>query len=136
MVSSIHHSTRRGLSLPEIAIAMVVFSILVIAGLGAFRFSQQTIWDVNKEKHARDIALAQMEVLLDQGYYEATSTGGAIDTPYSDTRDGTTYTVSYTTNQLEDPANSNTYDGDPFWKVVVSVSYGDKVYSLDCIIGE
>ena len=130
--SPIQRQAQRGVSLPEVAIAMVVLAILVLTGTAAFTAAQKQLWDVSKMKHARDIALARSEILIEMGRAEALNS--EFSSPYSDVRDGTEYIVSYNVT-ASGVTGVDGYTGDPFWQVVITVSYNDQAYSLNCMIG-
>ena len=114
----------RGLSLPEVAIAMVVLSVLIVGGLRAFAYAQTTISDVNHTKQARDVALSIADE-LDSGDFSNTYFPRSLP---ERNLDGVSYTPTLD-GELIGSVNKE------MWRINIVVTYPQGVYTLAIIKG-
>lgn len=114
----------RGLSLPEVAIALVVFSVLVMGGLGAFSYAHMQVNEINQTKQARDIALSVGDEInpidFNSSYFPHSMPNIILD--------GVTYTINLN-GQLIGSGERQ------MWNVEILVTYPHGEYRLNVIKG-
>jgi len=111
----------RGVSLPELVIAMVVLGVLITSGLNAFVFAQTYMIEVEQTKQARDIALSEINLLTETDL---------ASLPINKTianYNGVTYVIEITGNQEGDSVDKM------FWDLEISVTYPNGSYSIKTI---